>query len=320
MTNSTLNPISAFPNGIMPLNTSLTAWEDAIDVVDYPVHIRPLFFKPSAECLLSIPNTDGFAEATGDTKTGRNTQFYGVVVDRNRVCDEQVISVVTGTYATLSTPDVYKDLQTDLKENGINAKPMAVYVSGNGGRAILSVAVTEAEAAIGNTKAKMIINLDTSVDGSKKHTLRLSVMDDAGVEIVGLGEKTFTVGTKHTKTIGERHVSFQTVLVKLAIEWEDTIMPMLVLMNDSVFDRSFAVDIFEEIMQNAELPERHIKNALNSFKPNQQESVLGVLRGISSYLNESLSDKPERLEDFREKINKTSKNLIAQTIQRFKKV
>lgn len=320
MNTQNTNPIAACKNGIMVLDDKATAWETAIDVVSYPVSIRPLFFKPSDECAISIPNDNGFAEARGDTKTGRDSQFFGVVVDRDRVCDEQVIAVVTGTYGTLDTAAVYADLKKDLEENNIASSPRAVYVSGNGGRAILSVAIDDAEATTKTSNVKMNINLDTSVDGTRKHTLRLSVVDKDGVEMVGLGEQSFTVGAKHTKTIGERHVAFQTVLVKLAKEWDETIEPMIALMNDCVFDRTFAIDIFNEVMQNADIPERHIKNALASYRPDAKESLFGVLHGVSSYLSTALEDKPERLEEFREKINKKSKKIISETIERFKKV
>lgn len=313
-----INPIKNTTNGVLPLQKD-TAWETAIDVVNYPVCIRPLWFKPSDECSLSIPTIDGFAEAVGDTKTGRGTQFFGVVVDRDRTCDEQVIAVVTGTYGTLSTAEVYGDLRDDLVASGIDATPMNVYVSGNGGRAILSVKINGMSGQLDATDVGMYINLDTSVDGSKKHTIRLSVVDADGIEIVGLGEQSFTLGAKHTKTIGERHVAFQTVLLKLASEWNDNIVPMLMLMNDCVFDRSLAIDFFEGIMDNAEIPERHIKNALASYRPESQESLFGVLRGISAYLEGALSDKPERLEDFRWKINKKASKEIARIIQQFRK-
>lgn len=317
----TKNPIAECANGVLVLDGHAhdAAWEAAIDVVNYPVSIRPLFFKPSEECLIDVPNEGGFAEARGDTKTGRDSQFFGVVVDRNRVCDEQVVAVVTGTYGTLATAAVYADLKRDLEENSIKSSPRAVYVSGNGGRAILSVAIDSAEKTLNASNVKMNINLDTSVDGTRKHTIRLSVVDKDGVEMVGLGEQTFTIGAKHTKTIGERHVAFQTVLVNLVKEWDETIEPMLALMNDCVFDRTMAIDIFNEVMQNAEIPERHIKNALSGYRPAETESLFGVLYGVSSYLSEALSDKPERLEEFREKINKKSKKTIQNTIERFKK-
>lgn len=316
MTIQTVNPIVNYPNGILPLESE-SAWESAIDVVNYPVDIRPLFFKPSDQC--ATEDGPEFVEAIGDTKTGRDSQFFGVVVDRDRVCDEQVIAVVTGTYGCLNTAGVYQDLKRELEDAGINATPRQVYVSGNGGRAILSVEVGGREVEAGSTQFKMNVNLDTSVDGTRKHCLRLTVVDGDGVEIVGLGEQSFSVGTKHTKTIGERHVAFQTVIVKLINEWEQTIAPMISLMNDCVFDRSMAIDIFNEIMQNAEIPERHIKNALAGFKPNPEESLFGVLYGVSSYLSSALSEKPERMEDFRDKINKKSKTLIQKTLQKFKK-
>lgn len=310
MTTSNLNPITAFSNGIMPLTDAAKAWADARDAVDYPVEIVQLFYKKPDE---------QFEPAIGDTKTGRETQFYGVAVDRDRSGNVQIIATVTGTYGTLVAKDVYSDLEKDLIENNLNARPTSVYVSGNGGRALLHVAIDGREVQVGSDKIKTRFSLDTSIDGTKKHTLRLVVADEDGVELVGMGEKTFNIGTKHTKTIGERHIAFQTVLVRLAKEWEENIEPMLDIMNDCVFDRKMAIDIFEQIMQNAEIPERHIKNALASFTPTGDQSMYNVLKGISSYLHGALNNKPERLEDFHEKINKKSRKLIEQTIQQFRK-
>lgn len=304
-----INPIASHPNGVMKLNGS---WETAFDVVDYPVKIVPLLYKGEA---------DELHPAVGDTNTGRDTEFFGVLVDRNRTGQAGIIATVTGRYGSLPTKEVYQNLKIDIEKSGMIGVPRNVYVSGNGGRSILTVAISSDPAdviEVGGDRLVTSFTLDTSVDGSTRHAMRLVVVDDEGVELVGFGDRSFSVGTRHTRTIADRHESFQHILISLATEWNQNIAPMLMLMNDCKFDRTAALDFFETILSTAEVPERHIKNALSSYSPDGEQSVYSVLKGVSSYLSDALKEKPERLEDLRARINKKSAKVIKQTLEKFK--
>lgn len=312
MSSNTPNPIASFKNGVMNSgDVSPLSWDSVYDVVDYPVIIEPLFVERKEQ-----DGSLAYLPAVGDTNTGRGTEFFGVSVDRNRTGELSTIAVVTGTYGTLPTKDVYRDLRKDLAESDLIALPERVYVSGNGGRCILTLSVTENLSMVNHDDFQMIIHLDTSVDGSKKHNIRLSVYDVKNrSELVGLTEQRFSVGTKHTRTIDDRHVAFKTVLVKLASEWNSTIVPFMTLMDQTKIDKSMALDILRDIMENSDIPEKHIVAASTSYDA-AEDTVLSVVRGISTYLEKSLSDKPERLESFRERLNKIARAAIQKTIKK----
>lgn len=279
-------------------------WDAVLSAVDYPVMIRPLFYKHPAE--------EGYSPASGTTNTGRGTTFFAIVADRNKGGNYQAIATVTDTYGLLPTKTVYEDLKRDFEESAIVAFPKSLYVAANGGRQVLNVAIDGMTATLGNTDVSMVITLDTSVDGSKKHNIRISVMDDKGVELVGVTDTRFSFGTKHTKTVGERHVAFKTILMTLIAEWNSTIIPTMVLLNDHTFDKDIAHRFLTELLKNSDIPERHMEKALLAYTTTQraEHSVLTVLHGASTYMAEELAHRPERLEEFRERLNKNGRKMV----------
>ena len=306
MTN--LNPIVNASNGIVNLTATQTPWELAVDCVDYPVHFLPLYINKA--------NVDGqgeteFIPAAGTTNTGRNTEFFGVVVDKLRDGKLETISTVTGTYATLPTAQVYREYQVDLDVLGVDAQPKFVYVSGSGGSHALRVAINGLETPLLSGQ-KFTLNLDllTSVDGSKKHQLVLAPVDEKGVALIGVAESIFNVAAKHTKSIMDRHLAFGVIINKMIAEWNDLIAPTLMMMDGEKVDRGTAIEIVESILDAADIPERHIKAAVGVVSASSQQSVLTILSGMSDYFHDACDDKPERMAQFKAKINKVAEKEI----------
>lgn len=301
----TPNPIS---NNITPVYAggvdSSAKWDFVIDCVTYPVHIKPLHFWHEEE----------EHNAAGVTNTGRDSEFYGIVVDRNRNGKLSTISTVTGLYDTIAASEVYTALRNDLNSGGIENTPQTVYVSGNGGKHQLLVKLDGLEWVSSENKVSMNLLVVTSVDSSTKHTVRLAAMDENGAEIMGVGNATFNLSARHTKSIRERHAAFSVVIDNLVQQWNDTIIPTMMLMNDCTFSKGLAVDILGELMEDANIPETHQTKAMLHYEALQagksESNLLGVCTALSSYLSEELANKPERLNEFKERLLKKSDRLV----------
>lgn len=308
----TPNPIAMHPNGVMNLEAVNNPWDWAIDCVNYPVYIKPLhYYHPDSD--------EGEAQlAIGETNTGRDVQFYGIVVDRDRTDQLSTISTVTGMYDTMAAAALYESLQHDLDKEDVKASPYEVYVSGNGGRHRLTVKLDGLDWPDGEMEMSLVLH--TSVDGKAKHQIHLAPLDKAtGHELVGMASGTFNVSSRHTRALRENHASFSLLIEKLIAEWNDTIVPTMVLMNDCKFDKKFALDILEQLAEAGDLPDKHKEQVIEYYtKSPDNHTLFSVFRGMSDYLGDELADKPERLALFKEKMSKRSDSIIKKTLQKMR--
>lgn len=308
-TETKINPIVNHPSGVN-IDHKDDAWGYAIDCVSYPVILKELFWYDDSP---EAPHT-----ASGVTNTGRDVQFYGVVVDKDRVESYQTIAVVTGLYDTIAASEVYSTLKDDFDKLNVDANPYRVYVAGNGGAHELSIKIADMEWINSSNTVNMHMVVNTSVDGSKRHSVRLAAVDGDGVEVMAVSKATFNLSARHTKTIRERHAAFSTVITTLIDEWNKSIIPFMELMNECEFNKTTAMEILSDIMDNADIPDKHQENALRHYESlnRQNDTLYGAIHGVSSYFSRELADKPERLNKFREDITKKSQKTIQKVIDK----
>ena len=291
------------------LSINVSTWQEAVEFVDYPVYIRPLFFI--------LENDSVNRPAVGITNTGRDTEFFGVVVDRNKTGHLSTIATVTGVYGTILPVVLYREFEKEMIENGlpdgISIQPKRVYVAGNGGMQQLTLGV---EGIDSFDDISMEIKLISSLDGTKKHHMRLSVYDNSkDCEVLGIDSQEFELSARHTKSIGDRHFAYQLTLLKLIEEWNKSIMPYLRMFYDTLFERDVAVTLLKDIVTASNIPERHAMRIIHNYESDDgKHSPYSVLVGISSYLETNLKERPERLESFKKAINKKSAKIIEKTL------
>lgn len=302
------NPIADFPGGHMPVNTqtpAAQAWEEVIDVVTYPVYIKELFFEhtvPEQEAPLIF-------SAGGSTNTGRDSEFHGVVVDRNRNGELSMISTVTGTYDTIPAAEIYRNFRDDLIAEGYpEARPTWVYVSGDGGKHLLRVTIPGMDWMTAKYNVALALTVDTSIDGTRKHSISLTPYDTkTGNLILGVGNESFTLSARHTKTIATRNAAFSTVITKMVKEWNHTIIPIMTLMDEVEFDKAQALQFLSDVLDYAEIGKRHADklnaSAEGAFVDAVKVSLLDLSMHASGYLTEALSGRQERLRALREKLD-----------------
>lgn len=286
-------------------------WDVAVDAVDYPVYLKPLFFHHDNEEV----------QAAGTTNTGRDCEFYGVVVDPEKDGSLHTISTVTGLYETLPVREVYEALRSDLEKANIAATPTRLYISGDGGSQLLEVKLDGLDWVDAGQHVDMFLKLSTSVDGKRRHAVSVAAVDaKTGSEIIVGEETSVNLSARHTKTIKERHAAFSTIIDGMVSNWNDTIIPTLVMLNDCTFSRSMAMEILTTLLEESGVPERHQNRALGYYETatlkDTDHSMLKVLRGVSEYLDDSLTDRPERLITLREKISKKVDKVYKSTVQK----
>jgi hypothetical protein len=297
---TSVNPIKSKKNGTIILASyeNDAAWQLAFNVVNYPVEVVPLYWGDNNL-------------AKGMTNSNRNVQHFGILVDRNRDNNKQVIATVTDSYHTINTESVYRDLHKDLLQSVVIGKPERVYVSTNGGRQTLTVRLeklTTPVLSIGSFS--MAINLTTSVDGTLKHSISVNPIDESGRTVFGI-ESEFSFSSKHTKNIKERHVAFSLIIESMLREWNEVIAPMMSLMDSTKLDANVALDLVKNILEASGIPDKHTNKMIDDVSEGSNHTALSVLHGITSYIDDALSDnRPERVEQFKKTLNKTAMKVI----------
>lgn len=260
-------------------------WDVAKDVVDYPVSILPAYFKHDT--------TGDFVEAIGLTNTGREKQYCLVIVDKNRDGDLQPISTVSGNYGTLASKDVYEQLQTELAVLEESNDIKSLFITENGGSQQLTIKMNGMMSMDGIPDSlNMLIRLNTSLDGTKSHTLSM-VIDTGHAEIHAYGGD-YTLSARHTKTIGERS-SYYIPTIKMMIDnWNDVIIPMMSLMYDCTFNRNVALELISKMCEDAKIGDAHAEGIANLYTSINlktdatEDSMYRINMAMNQYLDDEL--------------------------------
>jgi len=301
MTTQTVNPMQNITRQILDGMEAVDAWKYAQDCVNYPVEFKDLFWEEPDEV---------FNVARGVTNTGRDVIYRGVLVDRDRIDKKHVIATVTGLYDTLSVPMVYSSFERELASLNLTNAPCNIYVSGNGGTQELKVRLTDMESPHPDHPIVMILTLQTSLDGTKQHSLNVSAWnEESGFEIVGLSAANYGITAKHTTSIHDRHISMAVVITKLMAEWNETVIPMMRMMLDCEYDAKVASDILETILSDAEFPQMHIKRLVQDA-PSDMKNMLDVVTTVSGYMHTEMGDMHDRTLTFKKNLHKSIAKML----------
>lgn len=285
---------------VLPSNNE-EAWVIASDVVTYPVNIVEAFFKQD----------DDYITASGKTNTGRDTSFYFVVVDKLRDGTSNPIACVTDKYGTVNTADVYKDLRSQLEQLEEEYELRNLYVSGDGGAQALVVSMKNMMGMEGlPDEVNMNIRLNTSVDGTKSHSISMMVHNKTGNTTSAVYGGDHKLSARHTNTLNARTVDFIPHITTMVENWNDVIIPSMMLMFDSKYDHAFAEELVEQLAEEAGIGKRHRENIRELYKTDQvrtndkTDSLYRINATIAQYIEEELEDKRELQDRFRDGLAK----------------
>ena len=289
-------------------------WSVVKDAVDYPVWITPAFYKDE--------DKDEFVNANGKTNTGRDKNFCLVVVDKYRNNDKQVIATVSDAYGSLSTTDVYDQLQQELYLSETLHEVKSLYVTSNGGMHQLTIKLNDMISMEGiPDDLVMLIRLNTSVDGTTAQSLSMIVHNLTGGTDVNVYGGNYTLSARHTKTIGERSAYYIPTIQSMIDNWNDVVIPAMSLMFDNKFNRNVALDLISDICKDSKIGERHTKNIRNLYASgavttkDTTDSLYRVNMTLNQYLDNELAD----MQDTKQKFKDSATRAIQKQLNRLKK-
>ena len=295
----------------------LESWDIAKDIVDYPVYIVPAYYKDI--------DSGEFVRADGESNTGRDKEFSLVVVDMYRNGNKQAISTVSGKYGTLETKTVYEELQHQLlsTEEQIKHDIVSLWVSGNGGQQNLLLDMKDVIGMNGlPDEIKMYVQLTTSVDGSKAHTLQTIVYNKtADTTHFFNGEANYKLAVRHTNTVQKRSISFIPTITQMVKNWNDVVIPTMTIMFDNKFNKNFALDLIDKICKDAGIGERHNTKIRELYRSNAvrtnatDDSLYRVNHVIGEYIDDEMEERKELQDRFKEGVAKS----IAKEVKKLKK-
>lgn len=305
--------LNAEPNGLVVLSDVPNKWNAVKDVVDYPVWITPAFYKDE--------DINEFVNANGKTNTGRDKNFCLVVVDMFRNNDKQAIATVSDAYGSLSTKDVYAQLQQELVVSETNHEINRLYVSNNGGMHQLTIKLNDMISMEGvPDELVMMIRLDTSVDGTKAHSLSMIVHNPKSDTDIHAYGGNYNLSARHTKTIGTRSAYYIPTIQSMIDNWNDVIMPTMSLMFDCKFKRNVALDLIADICKDSKIGERHLNNIKELYQSGavKTEDSTDSLYRINMTLNQYFDDELGDMQDTKQKFKDSATRSIQKHLKSLK--
>ena len=288
--------------------TKEVAFEQAIDAVNYPVHIVPAHYQLNGD----------FVNASGLSNSGRDKQFNLVVVDKLRNDEHQTIACVTDTYGSVPISHTYAELREELDSSDIDYEISELYVAGNGGQQQLKIIIKGLCDLDGTMDGlDMMINLTTSVDGTKLHGLHMLAYSSTGDFKMDIFGADYKLAARHTTTINTRTTQFMPTILQMIENWNDLIMPTMSLMCDEKYSQSMALALLEDIGKKSGIGTRHLDNIADLYKTDmvrtkdKTDSLYRVFTTFGQYINDEMDEKPELQEKFLSNVAKhVDKKLI----------
>ena len=303
-------------NDFVQFPESGNRWNIAKDAVDYPVWILPAYY------VNPVTETEEFVNANGMTSTGRDTNYCLVVVDKYRNDDRHVIASVSDSYGSLSTADVYEQLQQELVLSEQKHQVNRLYVSQNGGRQQLTIKMLDMMTIDGvPDELSMMIRLDTSVDGSRAHSLSMIVHNTEGDTDINVYGGNYNLSARHTKTISDRSAYYIPTIKTMIENWNDVVIPTMSLMYDCKFNRNVALDLIAGICTDSKMGERHTAKIRELYMSSNvvtkatDDSLYRINMTINQYVDENLADMHNTKQIFKTNVTKS----IQKNLNRLKK-
>lgn len=314
-----MNPISINPSCTINLSDIPTdqAWDIAKDVVTYPVSVEPLYFETQEPVADGAVHLSKMTMVESMSTKGTIGLVFGVFADRDRIGKMYLINTVSTRYALKLTADVYEELQKQLNSLNIVHKLNSVYVSANGGQQQLVVNLSELQfKSTSSGEYNLAFHVTTSIDGTKAHQLDLIVVDKNGRPLYGVESISLNFFTKHTSKMQDRLTAFDIVIEGAVSNWNETILPLLVLMDTPESNRNIVLDAIKGMLEDGGIPERHIESYLQTLPSFENFSMLSAMNHMSQYFEQNMEDRPERKQALREKFNKASSKVLARLYNR----
>ncbi len=270
------------------------AWEAAINHVKMGIAVTPIMVHEPAY------DDNGLATATyGDdkimhgayvTESGRDGQYYMVMVDRNNDNEWKALTPCSDYYAAVAPAMIYENLQKMLEST--KSKPTYVYNSYNGGSQQLRVRVEDIDTATLESVDgyHMEIVLKTSLDKSSNHSMSVIPVSADGQPLLftDTGKSGFNFRVRHTNGAKAEIVNFNAAVASIANTWNSQIVPYVKFLADGEFSETDIYALLSNVLEDAKLPKDLNEEITGACKASVDTSKAGsgltLIKTISEHV------------------------------------
>lgn len=294
-----------------------TAWEFAKDHVTMGVAVVPGFapspgYKDNGE--ITVNGEHQAAEYATDT--GREGQFFFVMIDRDNTNDWKALTPCSDYYAAIEPRQIFEGLQEMLSD--FNAQPMKVYNAFNGGSQDLLVEIGDMDSIQKVEGLKIQVVLKTSLDRTSNHAMSVRPVTASGVPIyfTDTGKNGFNFKVRHTTQAKESIIDFNIAAGHIIANWNANIVPYVNFLADGDLNEQEIIALMDSIMEDAKLPEKaqeEIKSAYKAKLVDMGDIKSDALRAVATICDHNENaDSPLKTRRDADKIGKALTNRVKQ--------
>lgn len=246
------------------------AWISAFEHVDMGIKVmRAIVEDPTLE-------TKELQDASYTTDTGREGQYFFVMIDRWKNGDYKALTACTDYYLAAPPLDIYKSLRAVMKD--VKCKPVSVYNSLSGGQQRLVLSVDDMEGIASTEKAKMQIVLRTSLDRSSNHTISIRpvLADGTPIYFQDTGRNGFDFKIRHTTQAAAEISNFNSAAARIVLSWNNQIVPFVNFLSDGHLTELDTMVMLSKICEDADLPKQTGEEVIAAYKQSPKSALDAV--------------------------------------------
>ena len=278
---------------------STDAWKSAAEHVRMGIAVTPVMVhKPT---YVKDAEDNDVAKATYDadriehgayvTESGRDGQFYMVMVDRHNDGDWKSLTPCSDYYAAVEPSEIYENLRKMLEFT--KNQPTYVYNAFNGGSQQLRVRIEDMQGISMDTIEGMHMELvlKTSIDKSSNHVLSVMPVTEDGTPILftDSGKNGFNFKVRHTNKAKAEIVNFNAAVASIANAWNNKIVPYVRFLADGDLSESEVLGLMKNIAEDAKMPKDVTEEMVSACKAtigNGADNGIKIIKQISKVVTD----------------------------------
>lgn len=307
------------------IDDSENSWEEAIQHVKMGIAVTPIMvheptYNDSGKAVTQYGD-EHIMHGAYNTESGRDGQFYMVMVDRDNTGDWKALTPCSDYYAAVEPSEIYKNLKKML--DGSKNKPTQVYNAFNGGSQLLRVKIDEIEGV--NIESAnglhMELFLRTSIDKTSNHSLTVLPVTSDGTPLLfnDTGKAGFNFKVRHTNKARTEIVNFNAAVASIVESWNSTIVPYVNFLSDGVFSEAETMALLTNIADDAKLPKDLTEEIVGACKANVKGGGKGAGFTIIKQFSEAVANRdvtPMARQRDEDKVGKAITNRVRQLFQK----
>lgn len=301
------------------------AWDAAIQHVKMGIAVTPIMVHQPTYNDDKKPVTqygdEHIMHGAYTTESGRDGQFYMVMVDRDNSGDWKALTPCSDYYAAVEPAEIYKNLRKML--NGSANQPTLVYNAFNGGSQLLRVRIDDIEGV--NIESAnglhMELFLRTSIDKTSNHSMSVMPVTSDGTPLLfnDTGKAGFNFKVRHTNKARTEIVNFNAAVASIVESWNSTIVPYVNFLSDGDFSEAETMALLTNIAEDAKLPKDLTEEIVGACKSEVKGGGRGTGITIIKRFSEAVANRdvtPMARQRDEDKVGKAITSRVRQLFQK----